>query len=272
MHRRFLMINTAEPSSSEFIYRKMLITQIETIAKEYREQGAFGELGFIVHPELLAGFADQRFEPKNLSEFRIDKHKLKGRFFQIKIGKTESLVYASDKAFYDRIPLDQITVPVRVLKQLGVETLILIGKAKAISPKAIKSQVLLVKDHINFMGTNPLIGPNLEDFGPRFPDMTNAYNSPFTNSFRDAIEQTDIAYTEGVLMGITGPYNFSDAERQMAQTMGADALSHRDVAEVIVAKHAGMEVLSLQILQGDTTEAVADTTETKLMRALAAVV
>ncbi len=150
--------------------------------------------------------------------------------------------------YYEGYSMEQVTFPVRVMKLLGVETIIVTNAAGSVNENFAPGDLMLITDHINFMGTNPLIGANDERFGPRFPDMSEAYNKELRSlAIQIAITQ-GLDLKEGVYVGNTGPTYETPAEIRMARVMGGDAVGMSTVPEVIVARHCGMKVLGISCL------------------------
>ena len=141
----------------------------------------------------------------------------------------------------------EATYPVRVASRLGAGTLVVTNATGAINPLFHPGQVVLVTDHINLTGQNPLVGPNLEAEGPRFPDMTHAYTPRLRELAHDATDSFGYDLQEGVYIGVSGPSFETPAEIRAFRTMGADLVGMSTVWEVIVAAHCGMEVLGLSM-------------------------
>ena len=141
----------------------------------------------------------------------------------------------------------EATYPVRVASRLGAGTLVVTNATGAINPLFHPGQVVLVTDHINLTGQNPLVGPNLEAEGPRFPDMTHAYTPRLRELAHDATDSFGYDLQAGVYIGVSGPSFETPAEIRAFRTMGADLVGMSTVWEVIVAAHCGMEVLGLSM-------------------------
>ncbi|GFR36821.1 purine nucleoside phosphorylase [Insulibacter thermoxylanivorax] len=142
----------------------------------------------------------------------------------------------------------QVTFPVRVMKLLGIEKLIVTNAAGGVNRSFQPGDLMMITDHINLMGRNPLIGPNLDEFGPRFPDMTEAYSRALRKVLKDTADELGIQLQEGVYAAMLGPAYETPAEIRMLQTIGADAVGMSTVPEVIVARHAGIEVLGISCI------------------------
>lgn len=150
--------------------------------------------------------------------------------------------------FYEGNPMETVTYPVRIMAALGVHSLFVTNAAGGVNESFQPGNLMLITDHINFMGTNPLIGPNDEEMGPRFPDMSAAYTPEYQEKAREVAHQLAIDLQAGVYMGFTGPTYETPAEIRMARTFGADAVGMSTVPEVIVAAHSGMKVLGVSCI------------------------
>src|SRR6476620_6830207 len=150
--------------------------------------------------------------------------------------------------FYEGYSMDKVTFPVRVMKLLGVETLVVTNAAGSVNESFAPGDLMLINDHINCMGTNPLIGANDERFGPRFPDMSEAYNKELRQLAKRIAGKQNLNLKEGVYIGNTGPTYETPAEVRMARVLGGDAVGMSTVPEVIVARHCGMKVLGISCL------------------------
>lgn len=148
--------------------------------------------------------------------------------------------------FYEGNHLDVVTFPVRVMKALGCQGVIVTNAAGGISYGP--GTLMAISDHINMTGQNPLIGENLEEFGPRFPDMSDAYTADYRQKAHAIAEKLGIKLEEGVYIGVTGPTYETPAEIRAFKTMGADAVGMSTVPEVIVAAHSGMKVLGISAI------------------------
>lgn len=140
---------------------------------------------------------------------------------------------------------ERVTFPVRVLHALGVHTLIVTNAAGGLNPSFRAGDLMLITDHINFTGTNPLVGPNDAALGPRFPDMSRAYHPALRETAAAAAQAEQVTLREGVYVGVLGPSYETPAEVEMLARWGADAVGMSTVAEVIVARHIGVRVLGI---------------------------
>jgi purine-nucleoside phosphorylase len=142
----------------------------------------------------------------------------------------------------------EVTYPIRVMQQLGVKILILSNAAGGLNPKFDPGDIMLIRDHINLTGANPLIGPNLDRWGPRFPDMTRAYDEALIDMAQRTARRARAKLQRGIYVGLTGPSLETPSEVKFLQTIGADAVGFSTVQEVIAAVHSGMRVLGLSII------------------------
>lgn len=157
--------------------------------------------------------------------------------------------------YYEGYHMRDVTFGVRVARELGVRYLFLTNAAGGLNPDFEVGRPMIVKDHINMMGDNPLIGPNVEEWGPRFPDMSNAYDRELRELAKAAARDLGIDVYEGVYVAVAGPNFETPAELRMLRWMGADAVGMSTVPEVIVAAHAGLKVLAISAI---TDRAVPD--------------
>ncbi|MGP1908312.1 purine-nucleoside phosphorylase [Metabacillus sp. JX24] len=150
--------------------------------------------------------------------------------------------------FYEGYDMKKVTFPVRVLKEMGVKTIIVTNAAGGVNESFEPGDLMIISDHINNMGTSPLIGPNDSDLGVRFPDMSQAYSRKLRTLAKDAAAELGIKVQEGVYVGNTGPAYETPAEVRLARVLGGDAVGMSTVPEVIVANHAGMNVLGISCI------------------------
>ena len=150
--------------------------------------------------------------------------------------------------YYEGYSMDEVTFPVRVMSMLGTDSIIVTNAAGGVNTNFTPGDLMLITDHINSFGTNPLIGPNDDKFGPRFPDLTEAYDLDYQKLVKDVATDLNLSLQEGVYYGTTGPTYETPAEVRMIQTVGGDAVGMSTVPEVIVARHAGMRVVGISCI------------------------
>ncbi len=150
--------------------------------------------------------------------------------------------------FYEGHSMAEVTFPVRVLGCLGVKRLIVTNAAGGINGAFKPGDLMLIRDHINLMGTNPLLGPNIDELGPRFPDMSEAYDTAMREAALRAAARKGIELKIGVYIGLSGPSYETPAEIRMGRVLGGDAVGMSTVPEVIVANHMGIRVMGLSCI------------------------
>lgn len=150
--------------------------------------------------------------------------------------------------YYEGYDMKIVTFPMRVFAALGIKTAMLSNAAGGVNPNFHPGDVMMITDHINLFPENPLRGKNLDDFGPRFPDMTHAYDAELMNVARNVAKENNIDLKEGVYLGNQGPTFETPAEYRFFLAAGADAVGMSTVPEVIVAAHSGMRVFALSVI------------------------
>jgi purine-nucleoside phosphorylase len=149
---------------------------------------------------------------------------------------------------YEGYSLDEVTMPVRILRQAGVRYIFITNSSGGINPSFGNGDFMLIEDHLNLTGTSPLMGPNIDEFGPRFPDMTYTYDARLNAEITAAAEELEIDLKRGVYVGLLGPTYETPAEVRMLRVLGGDAVGMSTVVEVIVAHHAGMTVSGVSVV------------------------
>lgn len=149
---------------------------------------------------------------------------------------------------YEGYAVETVSFPVRVMKALGVESLLVTNAAGGINTSYAPGDLMLIKDHINLTSRNPLIGPNVDSLGARFPDMSEAYSRELRDIAKQVAKEQDIPIQEGIYIGLLGPTYETPAEIRMMRILGADAVGMSTVPEVIVARHAGLKVLGISCI------------------------
>ncbi len=171
-----------------------------------------------------------------------------GRFV---IGELEGkpvLVMQGRIHYYEGYTMDQVTLPIRVMQRMGISNLIVTNAAGGVNPNFTPGDVMLITDQLNMIGMtglNPLIGPNIDEIGLRFPDMSQPYDRAYSDLARKVAKENGIKLQEGVYAGLSGPSFESPADLRFLQLVGADAVGMSTVPEVIVARHGAMRVLGI---------------------------
>jgi len=171
-----------------------------------------------------------------------------GRISAGKIGSTELLALEGRFHLYEGHSPEAVAFPVRVMQELGIQTLILSNAAGGINPHFSPGDIMILTDHINLTGQNALVGPNEEAWGVRFPDMSQAYDRPLSRMAEKAAATLGISIQKGIYAGLLGPSLETPAETRYLRTIGADAVGFSTVHETLVAVHAGMRVLGLSLI------------------------
>lgn len=162
--------------------------------------------------------------------------------------------------YYEGHSLDQVVFPLRVIARLGTPAVILTNSAGGAGDGMAPGDFMIIEDHLNLTGTNPLLGPNLKELGPRFPDMTEAYDRKFRETLENIFKTRKISYHKGIYGGLTGPTYETPAEVRYLKQIGCSAVGMSTVTECIVANHMGLRVAGLSCI----TNLAAGISKTKL--------
>lgn len=232
----------------------MNFTQIESAARFLQEQyQRTPKIGLILGSG-LGILADEIEAPVKIPYHSIPDFPVstvEGHTGQLVFGQLNGVEVVAMQGrfhYYEGYSFDKVTFPVRVMKQLGVETLIVTNAAGGINKSFTPGDLMLISDHINNMGSNPLIGQNDTKLGPRFPDMSEAYSRQLRDKAKAIAVELQIPIKEGVYVGNTGPSYETPAEIKMLRTLGGDAVGMSTVPEVIVARHASLNVLGISCI------------------------
>lgn len=171
-----------------------------------------------------------------------------GRLIAGRIGRRRVVALEGRFHYYEGYSLEEVTYPVRVLKALGCRTLIVSNAAGGLNPLFRLGDLMAIEDQINLMGVNPLIGPNEEWLGDRFPDMSQPYDKRLLALAQQVASRLRLVLRRGIYLGVTGPNLETRAEYRFFQMIGADAVGMSTVPEVIVARHAGLRVLGISCI------------------------
>lgn len=171
-----------------------------------------------------------------------------GRLIFGEISGKKIVAMAGRFHFYEGYPAAEVAFPIRVMKLLGIETLLISNAAGGVNTGFKVGDLMIITDHISFATVNPLIGKNEEAFGPRFPDMSEPYAKELIQKAREIAGQLNITVKEGVYFGVTGPTFETRAEYKMIHMLGGDAVGMSTVQEAIVANHAGIKVFGMSVI------------------------
>lgn len=177
----------------------------------------------------------------------------KGELLFCKIEEKNCVIMQGRFHFYEGNSMQEATYPIKIFKQLGVNTLIITNAAGAVNKNLDMGDIVLVKDHINFMGTNPLIGKNDDSMGERFPDMSNCYNKNLIEIAKKCAKSLDINLKEGVYLATTGPSYETAAEINAFRILGADVVGMSSVPEAIVANWLKIKTMTLSLVTNFAT-------------------
>ena len=202
----------------------------------------------------LGAFADELTDSTSIRYDEIPsfaRATVEGHAGRLVIGKTNNVTVAAMQGrfhFYEGYSLEEVTFPIRVLKLLGVRTLILTNAAGSLNTEFTPGSLMVITDHINLIGVNPLIGPNDDRFGPRFPDLTSVYARRLQDIVINEANAIGLDMRRGIYAALSGPSYETPAEIHMVRTLGADAVGMSTVPEAIVARHMNMEVIGISCI------------------------
>ncbi len=202
----------------------------------------------------LGVLADQIQEPTVIPYNQIPHFPastVEGHKGQLVIGELRGkMVVAMQGRFhyYEGYSLDTVTFPVRVMSAIGVKSILVTNAAGGVNTDFAPGDLMIIQDHLNLTGRNPLIGPNDAQLGVRFPDMSEAYSRELLQVAEQVASEQGIPIQKGIYAGLTGPSYETPAEIRMLRTLGADAVGMSTVPEVIVARHSGMKVLGISCI------------------------
>lgn len=171
-----------------------------------------------------------------------------GRLIFGTLGRRPVLAMQGRFHFYEGYDMKQVTFPVRVMKALGINNLVVSNASGGVNPDFEIGDLMILNDHINMFPTNPLIGKNYPELGPRFPDMSDVYDKPLIAKAKEIASRNGIKVQEGVYLGLTGPCLETPAEYHFVRVLGADTVGMSTVPEVIVGRHGGMRCFAISII------------------------
>lgn len=231
------------------------------LAERVRESAVFLYGKGVLRPEVgiilgsgLNDFADRIEKPlvisyndvPNMQAGLVSDHR--GQIVYGEYAGKKVIILAGRFHYYESGDMEKAAFPARVLVALGVKRLIITNAAGCINTGWKAGDLMLISDHINLSGSNPLFGPNIDEYGPRFPDMTYTYNADLRGKLKAAAAEEGITLREGVYAMFTGPSFETPAEIRFARTIGADAAGMSTVPEAIIANHAGREVIGISLM------------------------
>ena len=202
----------------------------------------------------LGGFADDFEEAVGIPYEEIPgfvRSTAQGHAGRLVIGKVDTVPVVAMQGrvhYYEGYSLEEVTFPVRTFKLLGVKTLILTNASGGINVQLNQGTLMVISDHVNLMGDNPLRGPNDERFGPRFPDMTTVYSRDLQEAVIEEANAAGIEVRRGIYGALSGPSYETPAEIHLLRNLGADAVGMSTVPEAIVARHMDVEVLGISCI------------------------
>ncbi len=242
----------------------MYDNMLETVEYLTRTANSHAKIGIILGSGLggLVGEMEEKLEVDymdipNFPVSTVEGHE--GKLVFGKIGGVEIIAMQGRFHFYEGYSMQEIVYPIYVMRQLGLEKLIISNAAGGINREFKAGTLMIIEDHINMFGTNPLIGRNDERFGPRFPDMTEVYKRSLIDIARKTAAELGIDYEHGIYVGTTGPSYETAAEIRAFSVLGADAVGMSTVPEAIVANYLGIDVLGISCITNMAT-GLADTT------------
>ena len=228
----------------------MIEETVDLIKKKI--QGFNPEVGIILGSglgELADKYCDISIDYKDIPGFEASTVKgHKGRLVFAEINGKNVVMMQGRFHFYEGHSIKKVVYPVKIMKKLGVKTIIITNAAGGVNPSFNPSDLMVITDHINFMGQNPLIGENDDSMGVRFPDMSEVYTPEYVELVKNVGNDVGIDLQEGVYMALTGPSYETPAEVRMARTLGADAVGMSTVPEAMVAAWAGMKVIGISCI------------------------
>lgn len=201
-----------------------------------------GKLAEEIKPIAIIDYTDLPHFPVST----VESHK--GKLIIGELSGKKVIVMQGRFHYYEGYTMQEIVYPVRVMKMLGVQTLVVSNACGSVNPYIPKESLMIIDDHINLFGNNPLIGKNYDELGPRFPDMSEPYSKRLINLAEQTALELGIKTYKGVYAAMSGPSLETRAEYRMLRTIGADVIGMSTIPECIAAKHCGMEVFGISII------------------------
>jgi purine-nucleoside phosphorylase len=230
------------------------LEQIDQAADAIRQRTSYQPRAGLILGSGLNSLADAITKPDVIPYGEIanwPRSTVHGHAGRLVIGELEGqsvLVMQGRVHFYEGYSMSHVTLPVRVMLRLGLEMMFVTNAAGGVNPDFVPGDVMLITDHLNLVGmtgANPLMGPNIDELGPRFPDMSQAYDRELMNLARKVAARENITLREGIYCALSGPSFEGPADLRFLRMAGTDAVGMSTVPEVIVARHGGMRVLGM---------------------------
>jgi len=235
---------------SEKKQMKDLKETVKFLRKKYKQEPTVG----IVLGSGLGKFVEEISVEKEVAYSDIPNFPVStveghtGKLIFGKLGGKNVIAMAGRFHFYEGYSAYEVVYPIRVMKMLGVKTLLLSNAAGSVNSNYKVGDIMIIRDHISFFTPNPLIGPNISDFGPRFPDMSEPYKKHLIQKAKEIAARSNYHVHEGVYVSVTGPTFETKAEYKLIQVVGGDVVGMSTVQESIVANHMGIEVFAISIV------------------------
>jgi purine-nucleoside phosphorylase len=229
---------------------KELKEAVKFLKKQYKHTPEAG----IVLGSGLGNFSDEVEVEKEISYNEIPHFPVstvvghKGKLLFGNLAGKKVVCMAGRFHFYEGYDTEQVVFPIRVMKLLGIKALLLSNAAGGVNPNFKVGDLMIITDHVSFFTPNPLIGKNMEELGPRFPDMSEPYKKDFVQKAKDIAASLAIPLREGVYYGVTGPTFETRAEYKLIHALGGDAVGMSTVQECIVANHMGLPVFAMSVI------------------------
>ena len=251
------MQNGREPMTD---YRRKVEEAVDAVRAQWDEQPALG----LILGTGLGALADEidveeAIPYSDLPSFpdtTVETHE--GRLLLGRLEGRPVIAMHGRYHLYEGYSARQVTLPVRVMGLLGIEALLISNAAGGMNPQFSAGDLMLITDHINFMGVNPLVGGNIDDWGPRFPDMSDPYDTELRSLATEAALEHGIHLHQGVYVSVVGPNLETPAEYRFLRMMGADVVGMSTVPEVIVARHMDIRTMAVSVI---TDECIPDALE-----------
>lgn len=229
---------------------KKIVESTEFINAEFQEQPEIGivlgtGLGGLVNEINVLKTLDYAAIP-NFPISTVESHS--GKLIFGELGGKKVIAMQGRFHYYEGYSLKEVTFPIRVMKMLGVKHLLLSNASGGVNPAFEVGEIMLINDHIDLFPDNPLRGKNIDELGPRFPDMSEPYDARLLKLAKEVAKENNIKVSEGVYAGLTGPSLETPAEYAYMRTIGADTVGMSTVPEVIVARHMDIPVFAISII------------------------